>query len=164
MKSYRIAFLLIPTILLAACGEAPTPTAEPEGQVQRYDARGRVESVAASGAEMMIFHEALPGFADAQGEVVGMPAHPMSLQVGEGVDVAQIEAGDLIAFELCVQWQPTARSWIEGVTKLPADTELDLGGEADHAAHDGHAGHDHGAHDHSHDHAGHGHDHSHHDH
>jgi len=138
MKLSVIARLPFAALVLVACSESSVP--EPQGEVKRYEARGRVQSVAASGDELTIFHEALPGFTDAKGQVVGMPAHPMSLKVGEDVDGSQVAAGDLISFTLCVQWEPTAKSWIEDIAKLPADTALDLGD-----THGGH-GHDHGEH------------------
>jgi len=141
-----------------ACDRQPAGGPEPDAdadKVHTYRVRGKVVSV--QGATANIHHEAIPGFVHIDGEAAGMDEMVMNLPLADEVDPATLAAGDRIAFDLHVRWEPEAEYWIDRIEPMPDDAELNITESADaHAEHD-HHDHDHG-HDHDHDHA---HDHDH---
>lgn len=101
-------------VLFAACGDsAPQPAAD-TSPTRTYATRGVVRALPGSGSmgdEMLIAHEEIPDFVDIHGEAVGMTAMSMSFPVAAGVDLAGVEPGDTIDFDLVVDWDesPPAR-------------------------------------------------------
>lgn len=116
------AGLVLTSLSLLACGEqAPTPDA-------RYTTQGRVYSVRtpdSPASEFKIFHEAIPNFMNAQGQVVGMPSHPMTFpRAADGIDLDSLEVGQAVHFTFDVTWQPTATWIITELEHLPDDTRF----------------------------------------
>ena len=111
-------------ILLAGCG-ADTPEGEDAAsQANTYTVRGRVlEMPAVPGGEIRLEHEAVHGFVDFRGDIVGMDAMTMSFPLAEGAG-GDIVAGDIVAFDLQVDWNAEPLSTVTHLEKLPPDTEL----------------------------------------
>lgn len=115
-------------VLLAAlaCSGGPGEEAA-SGEIATYSVRGLVrQAPTPERPQMLVYHEAIPAFADADGNVVGMDSMSMPFDLAEGVDVAGIEAGDKIRFDLEVEWSRTVPGLVTAVEELPADTELQL--------------------------------------
>jgi Cu/Ag efflux protein CusF len=110
---------------LAACSRPPAPA----GPVQRYTVRGevvRLPDPGRPGPEIAVRHEAIPGFVDRTGAVVGMHAMVMPFAVGPEVPLAGLAPGDKVELRFAVDWQKVA-FWVEAIQKLPATTPLDFG-------------------------------------
>lgn len=121
---------------------------EAQGEVYTYRVRGQVVSV--DGHDVQVHHEAIPEFVHMSGEADGMEEMVMPLTLAPDIDPSSIEPGDRISFSLHVRWEPRADSWIDNITPLPEDAELNINtNDTPEAEDDGH--------DHSHDH----HDHAH---
>ncbi len=126
MRAAAVPFLFLALILLAACGGEPEPqVSAPSGAT--YSVRGLVRAVPTPGrAQILIYHEAIPEFADADGNVVGMRTMTMPFEPAEGLELEGIVAGDKVRFALEVDWQGSSPAHVTSVEKLPADTELEL--------------------------------------
>jgi Cu/Ag efflux protein CusF len=86
-------------LLLSACAEkapAPPETYEIAGEVVRLPAAGD--------RQIVVKHEAIPGFKDESGKVVGMEAMTMPFAVAEGVSLDGLAPGDKVEFTLEVRW------------------------------------------------------------
>lgn len=110
-----------------ACPRAPAPA--PPGPVQRYIVRGevvRLPEPGKPGQEIAIRHEAIPGFVDRAGAVVGMHAMVMPFAVGPDLPLGGLAPGDKVELRFAVDWGRVA-FWVEGLQKLPPATPLDFG-------------------------------------
>lgn len=118
--------LLLVAVSLPGCGERSSTTdAEADRSWDRYAVRGRIVKVIDGGRQLSIHHEAIPGFIGHTGEVVGMGAMVMILDVAEGEAVGELAAGDPVGFTLAHSWQPLPiRTQVEQVRRLPAQTVL----------------------------------------
>jgi hypothetical protein len=83
-----------------------------------------------SAAEPALYvrHEAVPGFVDMDGEVVGMDSMTMPFPLAEGVGLEGVAPGDRVRFTLEVEWEGDPPYRITRIEELAAGTELDLGG------------------------------------
>lgn len=109
-----------------ACGKPP---AAPAGPVDSYAMRGEIVRLPQPGSrEIVIRHEAVPGFRDDAGKVVGMEAMTMPFSLAPDLPeaaIAGLAAGDRIAFTLEMRWQdPGEIARISRLEKLPAGTGL----------------------------------------
>ena len=77
--------------------------------------RGQVANVLKDGAELVVDHEDIPGY---------MAAMQMTLTVADPAEAKGLQPGDKVRFTLHVAERGV---WIDGIEKLPADTELKLG-------------------------------------
>ena len=76
-------------------------------------------------AQLTLRHEAIPGFVDRTGVVVGMGSMVMALDLGPGASAEGLAPGDKLEVVLAVDWaRPLVQ--IERVEKLPAATALRL--------------------------------------
>jgi Cu/Ag efflux protein CusF len=126
----RLAPLLLGSALaLAACKGEQTPPAAASSTAQRYTFRGEVVRLADPGVrrpELTLRHERIPDFVNAEGKAVGMDAMVMPFEVAPAATPADLKVGDKVEVRLAVDWAgPSFR--LEQVSKLPADTKLDLG-------------------------------------
>lgn len=98
--------LLALVVTLAGCGGGDEPKV--------HTVRGRVANVLADGGELVVDHENIPGF---------MSAMQMSLTVADPAEARDLQPGDKVSFVLHVAERGV---WIDGITRLPADTSLEL--------------------------------------
>ena len=123
----RTLFLLAVVTLALACGAEAPEAEDATVPAATYTVRGRVlDMPTAPGEEMRIEHEAIHTFVDYRGEVVGMDAMTMSFPLAEGVG-ADVAPGDLVEFDLRVDWNAEPLSTVTRMTKLAPETELVFG-------------------------------------
>ena len=128
---FASVFLLLPLAGAACSGSVQQGAGAGEASpaVQRYEVRGEVNRLPAASADaLFVRHEAIPGFVDMDGEVVGMDSMTMPFPLADGVDLAGIQPGDKVRFTLEVEWEGDPPYRITRVEELPAATALDLGG------------------------------------
>ncbi|HEY0782831.1 MAG TPA: copper-binding protein [Thermoanaerobaculia bacterium] len=94
--------------------------------VQRYTGRGRVAQLPGPQGSRLLYlqHEAIAGYRDRLGNVVGMSAMTMPFPLAPDASLAGIAVGDAVAFDLRVDWQAETEVEITQVRKLPAGTRL----------------------------------------
>lgn len=100
--------------------------AESSTEAAQYQVRGQVKLLPTDLNEIEIHHEAMPDFVNQRGKKSGMVAMVMPFAVEEGLSLAGIEVGDIVAFTLAVHWNHKPALKITAIEKLPADTELSL--------------------------------------
>lgn len=120
----RRGAVLFVLFLLAACGGPPeAPPAAPDV----YRVRGMVRQLPAGPAgDLLVRHEAVPGFKDADGEVVGMESMTMPFPLADASLAAGLAAGDRIEMEFEVRWDGGNPLRITVLEKLPPDTRLEF--------------------------------------
>lgn len=134
MKNVRLVtgFLTMAFALslgLVACKDTrPSPASSPAAPVPVFLVRGEVTQVPVEGkpgSQFMVHHEAIPGFVDETGAVVGMGSMTMFFPTRKGLSLASLRPGDKIRFTLSVDW-PNNQVEITQIDPLPADTKLDF--------------------------------------
>jgi Cu/Ag efflux protein CusF len=127
MQTKRALFLLAAVVLIVGCGADAPVVDEAAAQVATYTARGRVLTMPSEpGGEIQLEHEAIHDFVNFRGDVVGMDAMTMEFPLAEGA-AGEIVAGDIVEFDLQVNWDAEPLSSVTRLEKLPADTELVFG-------------------------------------
>lgn len=121
-------------LALIACGGGERTAAETESIsagvpiVTTYRVRGRIVSLpTAPGGDIQIAHEAIPDLVDAEGNVLGMDAMTMFFDLDEAIQQDAFQTGDVIEFDLAVDWQGDPPASVTWMSKLPEDTELIFG-------------------------------------
>ena len=112
-------------VVLAGCGKGGAASS---ANVHTYHMRGVVVQLPKAGVAdraLIVHHEAVPGFVDMNGKVVGMMSMTMPFTLASDVKLDGIAPGDKIAFTLVFNWDKNS-SQVTELTKLPADTVLDL--------------------------------------
>jgi len=114
----------LPSLAISGCGEeaqAPAPAAS-------YTTQGRVVMVKtpdSPASSLKIHHEAIPNFVDGQGQVVGMPSHPMDFpRVADTIDVDSLVVGRAVRFTFDVTWDPSPSWIITELEFLPDETRF----------------------------------------
>ncbi len=116
-----LAVLAALLLAVAGCGS------EPEAPAESYRVRGMVRQLPArAGGEVQIRHEAIPGFKNAEGEVVGMESMTMPFPVADAALLEGIEAGDRIEMDFEVRWQGGHPLRVIAIDKLPPDVRLEF--------------------------------------
>lgn len=119
----RPAFVLL---FLAACS-ASAPPADAGGRA--YTVRGEVVQApapVASGAQVLVRHEAIDDFVDATGKVVGMDAMVMPFDVAPPLTAKDLAVGDKVEVRFSMDWKgPRLR--VERMERLPPGTPLRFG-------------------------------------
>ena len=121
--------LLLPALLAAPAACRRGEQAAPAAAVQRYTVRGEVVRLPEPGRpapEIVLRHEAVPGFVDQGGAAVGMASMVMPFDLRPGVSAEGLSAGDPVRFTFAVDWGHGA-FWVERLKKLPPGTPLDFG-------------------------------------
>ncbi len=116
------AALLLPLLALAACGPS-----EPPPPPDVYQTRGLVRQLPDAGkpgSALLIHHEAIAEFKDADGEVVGMESMAMPFPVADATQLDGLVAGDRIGFTFEVHWQGGNPLLVTALEKLPPETRL----------------------------------------
>ena len=123
----RLATLLLPALLAAPAACSRGERGAPAPAVRRYAVRGEVVRLPERpGGELLVRHEAVPGFVDRTGAAVGMAAMVMPFAVGREVALGDLAPGDRVLLRFAVDWGKVA-FWVEGVERLPPGTPLDFG-------------------------------------
>lgn len=121
--------LLLLSLVAPACSRGVQPGDPETPAVQSYEVRGEVTRLpSAAEPALYVRHEAVPGFVDMDGEVVGMDSMTMPFPLAEGVALEGIAPGDRVRFTLEVEWEGDPPYRITRIEELAAGTELDLGG------------------------------------
>ncbi len=123
---FALACALAAAFVPIACSKPPTATAEP---VDSYAMRGEIARLPQPSArEIVIRHEAVPGFRDEGGKVVGMEAMTMPFTLApdlQGAALGGLAPGDRIAFTLEMRWRSASDiAVISRLEKLPAGTAM----------------------------------------
>ena len=105
------------------------PAATAAGPVESYAMRGEIVRLPRAGErEIAIHHEAVPGFRDESGKVVGMEAMTMPFTLAPDLTASALDGlapGDRIAFTLEMRWQdPRDIARISRLDRLPEGTPL----------------------------------------
>jgi len=120
--------VLIGTFVLA-CNKKEGDGGAASAANKSYTVRGIVKGLPNKGlAQANIHHEAIPSFVGRSGEVDGMMSMSMSFGVGEGVSLADIAVGDKVEFSFEVAWSSKPPLTLTKISKLPADTEIEISG------------------------------------
>ncbi|HYG63613.1 MAG TPA: copper-binding protein [Thermoanaerobaculia bacterium] len=125
MRRTAATFLLAVLALvtqLAAC----SPAAE---RGHRFTVRGQVTQLPSpqDPGALYLQHEAIDGWVDRNGQVVGMDPMNMPFPLGDGVPLEGIAAGDVVEATVRVDWEAEARQVeIVELRELPAGTKLEL--------------------------------------
>ena len=115
--------LTLAAALLAACTDAEVASG-PETGPRTYTLKGRIiEMPAAPGGEIQLEHEAIHGLVDSRGETVGMDAMMMFFSLAEDAGVG-FEAGNIVEFDLEVDWKREPLAIVTRLERLPDDTRL----------------------------------------
>ena len=118
--------------LVMACEPGAPETGSSAGaepSARTYQVRGVLQSLpdpATGAGQLRIRHEAVPDLVGEGGKIEGMAAMTMPFQVAAEVDLAGFAAGDLVRFDLRVDWQAMRPVAVTAIEKLPADTRLAL--------------------------------------
>lgn len=123
LRERRLTFFVAVSMLCLSCG--PSDDQTPPDQV--YALRGVVQALPRAGKqEISIHHEAVPGFVNSEGEVVGMDAMTMPFHLADEETIDDLAPGDKISFDLEVRWSGRHLVTVRNVVELPADTVLDF--------------------------------------
>lgn len=115
-----VGWLLL-LLLQAACGGGPSADQPPDV----YRVRGLVRQLPSGPAnELHVRHEAIEGFRNAGGEVVGMESMTMPFPLADASLAAGLEAGDRIEMEFEVRWDSGHPLRITAIDELPPETRL----------------------------------------
>ena len=113
----------------AACSGGEKKAPEPGPGARRYTFRGEIVRLPEAGArkrEILLRHERIPDFVNAQGKTVGMDAMVMPFEVGPGASLDGVQVGDKVEVRLAVDFSGPALR-LELVKELPPETVLELG-------------------------------------
>jgi len=87
---------------MAGCAGTPETASDP---VQVYEVAGVITRLPAGpGTELMISHDEIPDFVNAEGNVIGMRAMTMGFPTDDGLDLSGFAAGDSVGFRFEVRW------------------------------------------------------------
>ncbi len=110
-------------LLALAVGCQREPAAPPE----TYRVRAQVWQVPAPDAdrgEIYVRHEAIPGFKNEDGEIVGMESMSMPFPLADVALAAGVAVGDRIEMEFEVDWHGGNPLRVTAIDKLPEDARL----------------------------------------
>lgn len=92
-----------------------------------YTSRAYVEALPTKDrAEIMLLHEEIPDFVTSRGKKQKMASMSMPFGVGSGLSTDTLAVGDAVEFTFDTDWSKKPVSTVTAITKLPADTKLDV--------------------------------------
>ena len=118
-------FLTLPALFVFVV--SLTGCSAKDGSGRTYTVRGQVTQLpdpGNPGTGLYLNHEAIDQFMSRDGEVVGMDPMTMSFQVDEKLPLQDIQVGDVIEFDLRVDWGAETEVEIVGIRELPPGTKL----------------------------------------
>lgn len=102
MKTCALLFSALFVSSFVACQKPSAPAAPPA----TYEVSGELLRLPTPGkTEVLIRHEAIPGFRDEAGKEVGMDAMTMPFPLASGVSVEGLTVGDKVSFTLETRWE-----------------------------------------------------------
>ena len=126
-KAWFGTLVIISSLALFGSCKKDAGDGESSTKAAQYQVRGQVKLLpTASSNEIEIHHEAMPDFVNQRGKKTGMVAMVMPFFLAEGLSLANIAVGDIVAFTLDVDWNRKPVLQITAIEELPADTELSL--------------------------------------
>jgi Cu/Ag efflux protein CusF len=131
MRAFGIAALLA-AIVAVGCSprQANRSSSTSPADAPSYIVRGEVISIPEKdkpGTQLIVRHEPIDSFRDAEGQIVGMSTMGMPFTPGKGVSLEGIKPGDKVEMRWVMQWKPETKEYVESVRKLPAETQLRFG-------------------------------------
>jgi Cu/Ag efflux protein CusF len=122
LAALALAPLLSGLALASGCrgDQAPAPS------LPRYTVRAEVVALPHPDArrrQIALRHEAMPGFADEGGKVVGMPSMVMPFGLLPAVSIEGLAPGDKVEVTFAMDWSGRTMQ-IERLTRLPKGTPL----------------------------------------
>lgn len=124
--AFAPTFALALAALLALAGCAGGGEEEPSGG-RTYTVRGQVRQLPSAGNPLIsVAHEAIDDYVDRQGEKVGMDPMTMPFPVAEEVSLEGIATGDVVEFDLHVDWQSEDPVRVTAIRELPQGTRLEF--------------------------------------
>ena len=108
MRLDRSALAPLALVLIAACAGTPetSGSGSGSGSVQIYEVGGVITRLPSGpGTELMIRHDAIPGFVNSAGEVIGMNSMTMGFPTDDGLDLSGFAPGDSVGFRFEVRWE-----------------------------------------------------------
>ncbi len=116
-----LAGLLLLFTVATACEK------EPEVPPEIYQVRALVRHLPEpdeARPEILVRHEAIPSFKNADGEVVGMETMSMPFPLADTGLIADLEAGDRVELTFEVSWHGGNPLKVTAIEKLPEGTQL----------------------------------------
>ncbi len=101
-------------ILITACSGQPTPSEPPPSYTVRGVLRGLPEA-GASLPEVLIRHQAIPEFTDADGQIVGMQAMSMPFVIENPALLKGLTPGAEIEIDFEVRFKERKLLWLTGL-------------------------------------------------
>lgn len=114
-------------VALAAC--APTPDEPSSDDARTYRVRAEIRRLPVEGRpspELTVRHEAIDGFIDPSGAVVGMDSMTMPFPLADEDLAAGYSPGDLVEMTIEVDWEAQPAVVVTALEPLPPGTELEM--------------------------------------
>jgi Cu/Ag efflux protein CusF len=123
MTTQRLATLLLLATLWPATACRKAPPSRDASNARQYTVRGTVVQVMDPrvGHEVLIAHDAIPGFVDAEGESTLMPPMTMPFSAAQDVNLAGLTQGTPVEFILSVDWKASPPVQITSIKVVPGD-------------------------------------------
>ncbi len=105
--------------LVALCLVASTAFAD---TAYHYTVKGVIKGLPGNGLaanEILVKHEAIPGYRDDSGAIVGMMAMTMPFYVAEGLSLGGIKEGDTVEMKVEQHLRPKFTEEVTSITKVP---------------------------------------------
>jgi len=124
LRRPALALLLI-SVVSAGFGCRKAPVTTKSADAREYTVRGTVVQVMDPrvGHEIMIAHDAIPGFLDAEGETTLMPPMTMPFTVARDVNLAGLTRGTPVEFTLQVDWNGSPPMQITAIKVIPVASQ-----------------------------------------
>lgn len=87
-----------------------------------YTVKGVIKGMPGNGLasnEILVKHEAIPGYRDDSGAIVGMMAMTMPFYLAEGLSLSGIKEGDTIEMKIEQHLRPKFTEEVTSITKVP---------------------------------------------
>ncbi len=126
-RTHPIRRSLLLLTVVAALGIAGSACSKGSDTARVYTLRGQVIELpdpANPATGLTLNHEAIDGYVDRSGEMVGMDPMSMPFPIARGLPLEGIQVGDVVEVTLVVDWDGDPEVAITEVRELPAGTKL----------------------------------------
>ncbi|MDH3254273.1 MAG: copper-binding protein [Acidobacteriota bacterium] len=131
-RQFRTGWLavVLAAAILVGCGH-PEPASSTAALAHSYSVRGIIRQLPShAGVPLLIEHEAIPDFTNIRGEPAPMAAMTMPFTLADGHLLESLDVGDMVRFEISVDWDSAPAVVIDSIEALPPTTRLELGRSA----------------------------------